>query len=192
MSLETLKKGKFNYSLTSKEERLAQFISYIISKGIVLTLAVLFYFGRVLARLLFKLKRWLYRVALVILLVNSVINVLNITVYAPKAEAVLNGKKPMVVHTDLKVKEIVLSMARYEYGEDQVKYINYIISNESGFDPKAVNPNGGACGLFQSLPCNKMLSMSLQDQIQFGFNYINNRYGSPKNAWDFWKVNRWY
>lgn len=34
-------------------------------------------------------------------------------------------------------------------------YVDYIVSHESGWDPNAINPNGGACGLGQQLPCGK-------------------------------------
>jgi hypothetical protein len=104
----------------------------------------------------------------------------------------MNGQKQMVVHPDLGVKEIVLSMAKYEFGEDQVQYVDKLLTKESGFDPKVINPNSGACGIFQSLPCGKMLSMNLQDQMQFGFDYIKNRYGNPLNAWKHEVANNWY
>ena len=31
-----------------------------------------------------------------------------------------------------------------------------------------------------------------QTQIKWGLNYIEKRYGSPCEAWEFWSVNRWY
>jgi tRNA/tmRNA/rRNA uracil-C5-methylase (TrmA/RlmC/RlmD family) len=31
-----------------------------------------------------------------------------------------------------------------------------------------------------------------QTQINWGLNYIKERYGSPCEAWAFWQKNRWY
>lgn len=31
-----------------------------------------------------------------------------------------------------------------------------------------------------------------QTQIDWGLNYIKERYGSPCEAWSFWQKNRWY
>jgi hypothetical protein len=63
---------------------------------------------------------------------------------------------------------------------------------ESGFDPYAVNPSSGACGLFQALPCSKLGGMELSNQVAWGISYVANRYGMPSNAWSFWKVRHWY
>lgn len=111
---------------------------------------------------------------------------------APRAELSHPYQAPMVIYPDMKVREIVLSMARIEFGANQVVSLDKLLMRESGFNPKALNPTSGACGVFQSLPCRKMLSMDLQDQIQFGFDYIKNRYGTPNNAWAHEVKDGWY
>lgn len=75
---------------------------------------------------------------------------------------------------------------------------NYIISHESGWNPKAVNPNGGAYGLPQALPANKMLSAG-QDwrtnpvtQLKWMKSYVNGRYGSADNARRYWEQHHNY
>jgi hypothetical protein len=70
--------------------------------------------------------------------------------------------------------------------------MHQIVMHESGFNPYAVNPNGGACGLFQALPCSKMGGMELNNQVAWGISYVENRYGTPSNAWAFWQRNNWY
>jgi len=69
-----------------------------------------------------------------------------------------------------------------------------LVSKESGLNPKAINKNSGACGLFQAYPCSK-LPCDLDDvdcQIEWGFNYISKRYGSVKKALEFHNEKGWY
>lgn len=63
-----------------------------------------------------------------------------------------------------------------------------LIANESGCRPDAVNPWSGACGIAQSLPCEKM-PCTLQDpvcQLRWMDGYIRERYGSWEAALGFW------
>lgn len=74
------------------------------------------------------------------------------------------------------------------------EYVDYIVSRESGWNPNAVNPTSGACGLGQQLPCGKW-SGAWNDPVaalkaQYG--YVKGRYGSYKEAYNFWLANRWY
>jgi LysM repeat protein len=87
--------------------------------------------------------------------------------------------------------------AMSRYGAEAWPSIVYILSHESGFDPYAINESSGACGLPQSLPCDKLLSSigsldNIQGQIDWFFNYIDNRYGGPYGACDFWMQHSWY
>lgn len=75
-------------------------------------------------------------------------------------------------------------------------YLDWIISHESGGNPYAVN-SIGACGLGQSLPCSKVLSVcgsldNVSCQIDWVRNYCISRYGSTLAAYNFWVANRWY
>jgi len=73
---------------------------------------------------------------------------------------------------------------------------------ESGWDHTAVNPSSGACGIPQSLPCDKMAGWGFAylvdhrvnpyPQVMWGLEYIDGRYGSPCSAWAFWQANGWY
>jgi hypothetical protein len=56
---------------------------------------------------------------------------------------------------------------------------------ESGWNPAALNPSSGACGIPQALPCSKIpggLGASAAVQIRWGLDYIAGRYGSPSGA----------
>lgn len=66
-----------------------------------------------------------------------------------------------------------------------------LIAKESGFNPYAVNPSSGACGLFQRLPCSVPLG-NADAQIADGMAYIQARYGTSANAWAFWLSHHWY
>lgn len=78
--------------------------------------------------------------------------------------------------------------------ESQWQYVDYIVSKESSWNPNAVNPNGGACGLVQALPCSK-LGTNWNDPVtalKWQHNYVNARYGGYAGAYSFWVANHWY
>ncbi|MGP4048021.1 transglycosylase SLT domain-containing protein [Streptomyces sp. 2A115] len=73
-----------------------------------------------------------------------------------------------------------------------------IVEHESGWDVDATNSSSGAYGLVQALPASKMAAAgsdwktSAATQIEWGLDYMNDRYGSPIGAWNFWQANGWY
>ncbi|MBR7679157.1 transglycosylase SLT domain-containing protein, partial [Streptomyces daliensis] len=73
-----------------------------------------------------------------------------------------------------------------------------IVHHESGWNHTATNPSSGAYGLVQALPATKMASAGSDwktnptTQLSWGLDYMNERYGSPCAAWDFWQSNSWY
>jgi len=169
-----------------------------IAKFIVIILAIIAYTIKLIFKLLNKFKKVIYKATLMGSIVFFLMTFFMPYANAPYANASepftekFTVDLPMRVNPDMKTRELVLSLVREEFGADQVNSFDQIVIHESGWDPKAVNPNGGACGLFQSLPCSKMGSMELHDQINFGFDYIKNRYGTPNKAWAFWKEHNWY
>lgn len=94
--------------------------------------------------------------------------------------------------------EQIQAMARQMVPGDQFQCFSNIVDHESDWNYRAVNPSSGAYGLFQALPGSKMSSVGSDwqtnpaTQIKWGLNYMNDRYGSPCGAWDFWQANRWY
>lgn len=71
-----------------------------------------------------------------------------------------------------------------------------LIGGESGCRPNAINPDSGACGIPQALPCAKM-GCSLSDpvcQLRWMNSYVAERYGSWENAYATWlgRSPHWY
>lgn len=71
-----------------------------------------------------------------------------------------------------------------------------LIARESSFNKFAINPTSGACGLAQSLPCEKMTrTCALEDvdcQLDWIGEYVDNRYGSFEAAITFHDINNYY
>ncbi|AZM48361.1 transglycosylase domain-containing protein [Streptomyces sp. WAC 06738] len=92
----------------------------------------------------------------------------------------------------------VQAMARQMVPADQYQCFSNIVDHESGWDYTATNPSSGAYGLMQALPGSKMASAGADwqtnpaTQIEWGLNYMNDRYGSPCGGWEFWQANGWY
>ncbi|WP_051532951.1 transglycosylase SLT domain-containing protein [Arthrobacter sp. 9MFCol3.1] len=66
-------------------------------------------------------------------------------------------------------------------------YVDFIVQHESGWNPNAVNPNGGACGLGQQLPCGKWAG-AWNDPIAalVAMNSYVSRYGGWAGAYAYW------
>lgn len=71
---------------------------------------------------------------------------------------------------------------------------SYLIGEESGCNPYAVNPSSGACGVGQALPCSKT-GCEMGDgacQIRWMNSYVQGRYGSWQAAADHHRRSNWY
>ena len=78
--------------------------------------------------------------------------------------------------------------------ESQWQYVDYIVSRESGWNPRARNRSSGACGLVQALPCSK-LGANWADPVhalRWQYSYVKSRYGGYAGAYSFWQRNHWY
>ena len=73
-----------------------------------------------------------------------------------------------------------------------------IVDHESDWNIHATNTSSGAYGLVQALPGSKMASAgddwktNAATQIEWGLDYMKDRYGSTCDAWTFWQSNGWY
>lgn len=71
-------------------------------------------------------------------------------------------------------------------------------NKESGWNVTAYNKSSGAYGIPQALPGKKMASSgsdyltNYKTQINWGLNYIANRYSTPANAWSHSQRTGWY
>ncbi|WP_030562725.1 lytic transglycosylase domain-containing protein [Streptomyces aureocirculatus] len=92
----------------------------------------------------------------------------------------------------------VQAMARQMVPGGQFQCFSNIVNHESTWNYKATNASSGAYGLVQALPASKMSSAGADwrtnpaTQIKWGLGYMNERYGSPCGAWDFWQANHYY
>lgn len=91
-------------------------------------------------------------------------------------------------------------MSDYGWGDNQWRCLNLLWEGESSWDYTAENSSSGAYGIPQSLPASKMAKFGPDyrtnpiTQITWGLWYIDQSYGTPCAAWDFWnsKFPHWY
>lgn len=92
----------------------------------------------------------------------------------------------------------VKAMAQQIVGGGQFQCFSNIVERESTWNYQAQNPSSGAYGLVQAYPASKMSSVGADwrtnpaTQIKWGVKYMNERYGSPCDAWEFWQANHSY
>lgn len=69
-----------------------------------------------------------------------------------------------------------------------------IVSQESSWNPNAVNPTSGACGLAQALPCSKVPGNPYDpvNSLNWMHGYVIGRYGGWEEALAFKRTNGWY
>ena len=104
----------------------------------------------------------------------------------------------------IQVKETEITTYLYErvlqegWNTTDYNAIVNIIIKESGFNINSVNRSSGACGLFQAHPCKKAIKQypdymsNYKSQVDWGIQYIKNRYKTPTKAWEFWQKHHWY
>jgi hypothetical protein len=89
-------------------------------------------------------------------------------------------------------------LASYGWAPDQMQCLDTLWNKESDWTTTATNPSSGAYGIVQSLPAEKMASAgadyltNYRTQINWGLNYIQDRYQSPCGALNFHLSNNWY
>ncbi|MCL2094965.1 transglycosylase SLT domain-containing protein [Candidatus Saccharibacteria bacterium] len=78
--------------------------------------------------------------------------------------------------------------------EEHWGYASFIIFRESSWNPNAINPRSGACGLAQAFPCSRK-GDNWNDpvhSIRWQHEYVQNRYGGYPGAYRFWRQHGWY
>lgn len=89
-------------------------------------------------------------------------------------------------------------MADYGWGDDQFSCLDRLWTRESNWRHTAENPSSGAYGIPQSLPASKMSRFGDDyrtnpiTQIEWGLWYIDDRYGTPCEAWGHSEAVGWY
>jgi hypothetical protein len=117
------------------------------------------------------------------------------------APSALPTPKPTPKPTPRPYRDTVWNARRYakaQLGATQYKCISAIFTRESQWDPRAKNPHSGAYGIPQALPGSKMATFgsnwrySPLTQVKWGIWYVNTRYGSACQAYDFMMAHGWY
>jgi len=91
-----------------------------------------------------------------------------------------------------------MAASRYGWGQSQFQCLDNLWTKESGWDYRAVNPDGGATGIPQALPGSKMATVAADwqtnatTQVTWGLQYISAAYGTPCAAWAHSQVNNFY
>jgi hypothetical protein len=84
------------------------------------------------------------------------------------------------------------------WGDSQWPYLDLLWTQESDWNPAAVNPTSGATGIPQALPPEKMAATGPDwrtnpvTQVTWGLQYIEARYGNPQTAWAHELIFDWY
>ena len=95
--------------------------------------------------------------------------------------------------------QTVAFLTEYSRGVSMVQWkcLNTLWTEESHFNPKALNMSSHAYGIAQFLPTtwanyNLKKAVGAVDQVKDGLRYIQSRYGSPCGALSFHNVHGWY
>lgn len=87
---------------------------------------------------------------------------------------------------------------KYGWGKKEYRCLVNLWNRESGWSHEVENKTSGAYGIPQSLPGDKMASAGKDwktnpaTQIKWGAKYIKTRYGTPCDAYAFFKTKNWY
>ncbi len=114
-----------------------------------------------------------------------------------KQVEIIGVKTPVVPYTGSGTKTewlIAAGIPQADWG-----YVDYIITRESRWNPNAINPTSGACGLAQALPCSKVPGNPLNpvDSLKWANGYAQTcvsyrMYCGWEGAYKFWLSNNWW
>jgi hypothetical protein len=84
-------------------------------------------------------------------------------------------------------------LGKYGWPNSMITALEKLWTQESGWNPYAVNPSSGAYGIPQALGKGHPYNLGdAKAQIAWGLNYIAGRYGNPANAWAHETAAGWY
>ncbi len=84
------------------------------------------------------------------------------------------------------------------WSNSQFACLDLLWTRESNWSYRAANPSSGAYGIPQALPGSKMASagsdwrVNPATQMEWGLDYIADRYGTPCSAWSHSESHNWY
>lgn len=117
----------------------------------------------------------------------------SVVLTKPKKQVEVVGAKPAVTpYTGGGNKDSWLAASAIP--RDQWGNAEWLVQKESGWNPNAVNPSSGACGLGQQLPCGKWAGAWNDPVASLNgmHGYVMGRYGSWDAAVAHSRANGWY
>lgn len=75
--------------------------------------------------------------------------------------------------------------------EYQASCLFKIALKESNVRYNAINRSSGALGAWQILN-PRVATLTSHEQVEWAIRYAEHRYKTPCEAWEFWKVNKWW
>jgi len=111
---------------------------------------------------------------------RSVLIAIGITLFTPAYAG-----SPDVVK-QLTIKEYAAVLVDDKY---QMSCLSKLYGKESAWNPDAVN--GSHYGIPQGRS-DYLRDATAEEQVRWGLKYIDNRYGSPCKAWDFFQKNNYH
>ena len=117
----------------------------------------------------------------------------SITIQEPKKQIEIIGTKPKhLPYTGSGTKTEWLAASAIP--QSAWGAADFIVSQESGWNPNAVNSSSGACGLAQALPCSKVPGNPYDpvNSLNWMNGYVMGRYGSWEAAVEFKRAKGWY
>lgn len=117
---------------------------------------------------------------------------LLVTLATPaQAQAPKLSKSELVLAQAVKNPKAYAKLALYKKGHSKKQWscLAQLWGKESAWNHLADNPKSSAFGIAQML---NETSKSPIVQINKGLRYIEHRYKTPCNAWNFWRKNYWY
>ena len=120
-----------------------------------------------------------------------------------EAKAAEEARRAAAVSVSQSVQELqdyAHNLVIYTYGWSEEDFTSLVSlwNNESGWNVHCYNSYSGAYGIPQALPGSKMATEGTdyenngETQIRWGLKYIQERYGSPSQAWQHFLSVKWY
>ncbi len=116
---------------------------------------------------------------------------IGVTVVSPHVGSVVNDPGGAQAYASSQI-------GGYGWGGSQFQCLLQLWTRESSWMTDATNPTSGAYGIAQALPASKYNAAgadwltNYRTQINWGLGYIQDRYGSPCNAWAHEVSIGWY
>lgn len=117
---------------------------------------------------------------------------------AEEAEAAAQALAAANTPEGAKVTAAAMASEVYGWGAGEFSCLESLWTKESGWNYEAYNDDGGATGIPQALPGDKMAAAGADwqtnatTQIAWGLDYIQRAYGSPCSAWGHSQAVNWY